>query len=241
VELAGELMPTATKTIDLNQPEAAREAGAELATSSAALVTQLGERPIVTVADLELAAEDRRTLGAAIGRVEEFFAPLKKMAYDLHRGLCSRENAILSPLRTLDARRAGDISAFKMKADAERRERERELGEQRRREDEARAVATAATLETEGEPEMAAAIISEAMAAPAPVVVLPDETRAAGVGFTRRWYWRFAGNDEARALRLVPREFLTLDTKKLGAYVRNMKDATRIPGIEVYYVDDPRR
>jgi hypothetical protein len=39
---------------------------------------------------------------------------------------------------------------------------------------------------------------------------------------------------KARAIQLVPREFLTLDTVKINAYVRSHGASARIPGIEIY-------
>ena len=42
-------------------------------------------------------------------------------------------------------------------------------------------------------------------------------------------------------MQLIPREFLCVDEKKLGAHIRAMKDSAKVPGIEIYYVDDPVR
>ena len=99
---------------------------------------------------------------------------------------------------------------------------------------------------------MAAAVMDEAIAAPMPIAVLPDVTRQVeGLKFTRRWLWRYAGGPKeiektpaaivTRAMELTPREFLRHDDKKIGAYVRAMKGTGKIPGIEIYYVDDPVR
>jgi hypothetical protein len=78
--------------------------------------------------------------------------------------------------------------------------------------------------------------VEEALTAPAPVVVLPDTTKTVeGLKFTRRWLWRVTQE------RLVPREYLCLDDKKIGAYARAMKGSGQIPGIEIYFVDDPVR
>ena len=45
----------------------------------------------------------------------------------------------------------------------------------------------------------------------------------------------------ARTMKLLPREFLIPDEKKIGAYARSMKGSGAIPGVDIYYVDDPTR
>ena len=58
-----------------------------------------------------------------------------------------------------------------------------------------------------------------------------DETIRAGettVSIVRRWKWKITDSDR------VPKEYLTLDEKKINAVVRSQKENTDIPGIEVY-------
>lgn len=241
-----------SNVIDFIQPDKAKEVGGELETTSKSLATRLGPTAITDTASLEQAVLDRQAIGDAIKRVEEFFAPFKQMAHRLHKALCDRETEILTPLRRVDTTKRTAISEFKAAQDRIREQRERELAEARRRDDEARAAADAAALEAAGRPEEAAAVIEQAIAAPETIVVLEDETaKVDGLKFTRRWYWRFAGGPKeiektppaivTRTMQLIPREFLCLDEKKIGAYVRSMKETARIPGLDVYYVDDPTR
>lgn len=241
------------KVLDFNQPDTAKVVGRELETTSQSLVLRLdGDHTIADIVDLEQAVSDRQLLGDAIKRVEEFFAPFKKMAHDLHKALCNRESEILAPLQRIDGLKRGAISLFKAEQDRIRADREREIAEQQRRDAEARASAEAAALERAGDHAMAAAVMEEAIAAPMPVAVLPDETKQVdGLKFTRRWLWRYAGGPKelkatppailARTMQLIPREFLCVDEKKLGAYVRSMKNSGKVPGVEIYYVDDPVR
>jgi hypothetical protein len=174
------------------------------------------------------------------------------MAHKLHQALCDQESEILRPLQRLDALKRSAIAAFKNREDEDRRQRERAEAEQLRRQREETAAREAAALEAEGEHATAAAVIEEAITAPAPVVVLPDTTRTVeGLHFTRRWCWRYAGGPAdvrntppdvlARALAMLPASFLMIDEKKIGAYARSMKASARVPGIEFYAVDDPRR
>ena len=229
-------MTKPSNVLDFNQPDTAKGVGGELEAVTGALVARVG---VVTVSDrasLTQAVLDRQQIGETIGGVEAFFAPLEKAAYKLHKMLCERENEVLAPLVTLDRAIKAGISTFKAARSAPPAARARGSRQRRRREDEARAADEAAALEAAGDHALAAAVVDEAIAAPAPVVVLPDTTKGVdGLHFTRRWLWR--RSNEA----LVPREFLTLDEKKIGAYVRAMKGSGAIPGIEIYYTDDPTR
>lgn len=229
------------------------KAGAELDTTVAPLVERLAAPLVITsVDDLADAVEQRAHIGNAIARVVEWFAPLKKSAHQLHADLCERERGYLAPLQALDAARKSAIADYKARADRERETRERELADRQRRDEQTRAAEHAAALERDGHDELAAAVMAEAIAAPAPVVALPDVTRAvAGLSFRRRWLWRYTGGPDdvsktppavaERAKALMPRDYLIPDEKKIGAYVRAMKGGARIPGVDVYYVDDPVR
>jgi hypothetical protein len=239
--------------LDVTAPERTAEAyGDELVAEAAALVDTLQAPVIVDRAGLERVVGARTRLAEALARVVAYFAPLKAMAYKLHRAICDREAAIRAPLDRLDAQYRTAIADFKAAEDRERRAQEVAIAEAQRVAREADAAREAAALESQGEHALAAAVVAEAISAPAPVVALPDVTQGIdGLTFTRRWHWRYAGGPAdvkdtpphlvARALDLVPREFLMIDEKKLGQYVRAMKASARIPGIECYETVDPVR
>jgi hypothetical protein len=210
--------------------------GDDLAEQTTALAARMGGDAIVTVADHAQAVIDRREIGDAIKRVEAYFAPIKKMAHTLWRELCDRENAIVNPLRAVDGERARAISAYKVIEDERRKDAERVEADRRKAEQDRYALAEAAALERDGDRASAAMVIADAVAAPAPVVVLPDLVRTVpGAKFARRWHYRIT--NEA----LIPREYLTLDEKKLGAYARAMKASACVPGVQFYFTDDPVR
>lgn len=241
----------APAAIDFNEPNSAKHVGVELESTATSLAVRVGGSLAITDrATLEQAVIDRDQIGDAIKRVQEFFAPLKQMADKLHKAICAREREILDPLRKVDEQKAGAIREFNAAEQRERRRREEEEAAARRRDDEARAAAEAAQLEQQGEHELAAAVVAEAIAAPAPVVTLPDAT-AGVVTFTRRWHWKYQHGPAnvaktppqlvMRTLALVPKEFLMLDEKKVGAYARSMKSSGHIPGVDIYYTDEPNR
>lgn len=229
----------------------ADKAGDELAPANEAIVARLSLAPRVSdPASLAQAKLDRQDLADRIGRVEAFFKPLKASAYALWQTLCKRERTILDPLRHLDQDKAAEIREYHDAEQRERRRLEQEAAEAARHDAEARALAEAAALEQTGDADVAEAVIAEAIAAPAPVVVLPDPF--AGVQtFTRRWHWKYAGGPMdvkqtppdliARALARVPLDFHTLDEKKIGQYVRAMKGSASIAGLDIYFTDEPNR
>lgn len=227
---------TRAAVLDFNQPDTAKAVGGDLAADTVALVERVGVVRVLDVPSLEQAVLDRQAIGDSVKRVETFFAPFKSTAHKLHKMLCDRENEILGPLLRLDRAMRDGISTFKAAEDRARQQREREESDRRRREDEERATREAAALEQAGDHALAAAVVAEALAAPAPVVVLPDTTKGVeGLKFTRRWLWRVVHTE------IVPREYLCLDEKKIGAYARAMKGSGQIPGIDIYFVDDPVR
>jgi hypothetical protein len=245
-------MAAPNRALDIN-PDLARTAGSELEERTMSLARRLRtDLPIRDTADLEQAVEDRRQIGEAIKLVEDYFEPLTKAAYQTHRLLCDRRNDMLVPLQRVDKMRSAAITDYKADRDREREAHERELAEQQRVRNQEQAAAEAAALESSGQPELAASVLSEAIAAPLPVIALPDDTKAvAGLKFRTYWRWRYAGgpNDVTRTpgpvitrtMNLIPREFLMLDVKKLTAYATAMKAAARVIGIEFYKVDEPTR
>jgi hypothetical protein len=229
--------------IDLNRPEAATTAGGELAAQATALVARLAGPPaIASEGELAAAVLERKEIGAQVATVEAFFAPLKSLAHQLHKALCDRESAILGPLKALDHEKRAAMSAYALELDRQRRARERALEDEQRQAREAQAIKEAAQLERAGDHAMAAAVVAEAIAAPPAVVVLPDRRKAiAGLKMRRSWHWRYAGDDKAKALQVIPREYLTADEQKIGAHAASMKESAAIAGIEFYFEDLPVR
>jgi hypothetical protein len=194
---------------------------------------------VVDLGTLQQAVDTRAAIGKRKTSIVEKLAPPKSWAFKLHRWFCDLEAAALAPYDELDTYERQQITAYKAEQDRQRQARERELAEERRREDQARAAAEAAALESAGETAMAEATLAEAIAAPPSVVVLPDATKGIAK-FRREWKWRYT-TDEARALQLLPRAYLTVDTRKLNAYAKAMQSSASLPGVQVYYEDVPIR
>lgn len=171
--------------------------------------------------------------------VEGWFKPLKDFAYRLHRMVCDRENAVLKPLQAFETLAKGNAQAFRREEERKRREEEQRLQEIARREEQERLAREAESLEQRGESELAEQVLEQAIAAPAPVIVLASAIEPTkGVIYRANWKWRPIGGDtpqnRARAEKLVPREYMCLDEKKLNAYAKAHGASARIPGIEFY-------
>lgn len=205
---------------------------------------------VIDLPSLEQAVHVRSLIGTKKKTITEQLAKPKAWAFGLHRWFCELEHAALAPLERLDGYLAQQIRAFKVAQDRERQAREREQADQERRDADTRATHEAAQLEAVGEVAMAAAVIEQAIRAPTPVVVLPDVTKGVAK-FVRRFHWKFAGGPErladtppalvARTLAIIPRDFLAIDTIKLGTYARAMKGTAQVPGIDFFHTDDPVR
>lgn len=209
----------------------------EQANASTRDVLAFVEANKVVVTDLESlvrANTVRKAIGEKQKSIAAQLAKPKQWADGLHKWFCSLERAALAPLQILDNYERQQITAFNDQQTRERQERERTIAEARRQADQARATAEAAALERAGEHQLAAAVVEEAIAAPPPMVVLPNEVKAVQ-SFRRRWTFEVVTEAE------VPREFCVIDTVKLGRYATAMKDSAKVPGVRFYFVDDPIR
>jgi hypothetical protein len=63
------------------------------------------------------------------------------------------------------------------------------------------------------------------------VTIAPTTPHVAGVTTGEKWTWKAVNGDEARAVQLLPREYLQIDKAKLNAYARMHKGSARLPGV----------
>src|SRR4030095_16468247 len=192
------------------------EEGADV--TDAASYARVGDR-LVTV------ATHRR-------EVESWFEPLVSLAYRLHRLICARREEVLAPLATSERTAKMTRLALERLEAQRRREEEQRLAEIARQEEQARLAREAELLEQRQEPELAAIVLEQAVPAPPPVISIASTLPATkGVSTREMWRWRPVGGDtreaRARAVKLVPREFLDLNDKDLSADARAHGNASR--------------
>src|SRR5207244_356557 len=160
-------------------------------------------------------------------------------AYKLHRMICNRETEVLRPLVTFEATAKGNWDRHRRAEEQKRRDEEARLAEEARRVEQDRLAKEAEQLHQRGETQLAEMVLEQAVAVPAPVIIVASSLpQVRGVTARANWQWRPVGGDtpanRARAVQLIPREFLCLDEKKLTAHAKAHQGTKRIPGIEFY-------
>lgn len=234
---------TATAEPELKvSPEQAKSVGIELEANMTSMATRMvSSLAVVDIASCQQAVDDRKEIGEAIKRVKSWFKNVKDPVYQAWRVLCDRENETIKPLETADATLRAAIQKFTDEEERRRREREREEAEERRRQEQEHKTAVAAQLEAEGQSEMADAVLEEAIAAPAPVVTLPSvKQQVQGLKTKRVYRWRYTV-DLAKTLAVIPRDYCTVDERRVSKMVEAAKGNIVIPGITVWHEDVPVR
>lgn len=183
-------------------------------------------------------------------KVVAFFKDIKSAAYNAHKAITAKETQQLKPIVDARARMSRLKYAYEQEQDRLKREREQAQAREEQRRREAQALAEAEAL-SKTSPEMADQVLEQAIAAPAPVVVLPSSTAAvevAGVGKSKpRWVWRYRGApdhettwkqlspaDRAAVMALFPRQYCMPDESAITKLVTAMEGNVKIPGIEIY-------
>jgi len=185
----------------------------------------------ITVADQESYNEALQLASACktrITMVEDVWKASREAAYKAWKTITETIASFTKPLEEaakICSRKAYDWKSEEEKrrqieADRVRKENQKKLEDERLRQAEAVAA--------QGKPELADAILSEDTT----VAPVEPEKLEKPAGVTMRENWQFEIVDE----KLLPREFLTPDTKKIGQVVKAMKAATAIPGVKVYDV-----
>jgi hypothetical protein len=171
--------------------------------------------------------------------VEAWFKPLKDWFYRAHRMVCDREAEVLAPLRRFETDGKNNRLRLEQEDARRRREEEQRLAEEARRVEQERLQREAQLLEQRGELELAAQVLEEAIVVQPPVMTVASTLPATkGISSRENWKWRSIGGDtpqnRARSEKLVPREYMCIDEKKLNAYAKAHGASARIPGIEFY-------
>lgn len=209
---------------------------------------------ITTDSDAQHAAGMRVAAKAFIENIKEITGPSVKAGLAAHRAALAVQGKLLGnaemAVRLLDkalsgyqdrreaARRLVEAEAERIRQEAQRgaekAAREAEAVEQKRLEAERAAKAMAAT--RAGDPAAAERILDqpvEVTRVPVAIVLAPPVQTSAPLvleGVSFRGGFDFEVTDDS----LVPREYLSVDHKKIGAVVRALKEQARIPGVRVF-------
>jgi hypothetical protein len=120
-------------------------------------------------------------------------------------------------------KKLSDYSATKQRKRQEEQAKADELARKEREKLEQRA----AKAEAGGKAEKAELLQRQAAATVAPVV---QHQAPKVAGISERLVWRFEITDPTK----IPREYLSVDEKKIGGVVRSLKGDANIPGVRVY-------
>lgn len=169
----------------------------------------------------------RQVLVNLAKQIGETFDPIVAKAHATHKEAVSQRKKHLEPVEQAQKIIKRKMIGWESEQERLRREEERELQVEAQKQAEEEALRAAVAAEEAGDIEVAEAIIQEpVMAAP---VVLPKSVPKVD-GFVSRTVWKFRITDE----KLIPREYLMADEKKLGGIARAMKNDITIPGVEIY-------
>jgi len=153
--------------------------------------------------------------------------PAKQKLDALKKELLDRERQIDEPMERAENQILKPaMSRFQVEEDRKRKEEEDRLRAEAKKNEEDARLRDAQAMADDGHGELADAILAQPVVV-APVVVPRMETPA-GISYRESWKFEVLDPD------LVPREYLTVDEKKIGGVVRALKGETRIAGVRVW-------
>ena len=159
-------------------------------------------------------------------RIEEKLGPVVKASYDAWKKACAYRKEHDDPLDQAEAAVKAKMNTYLAEQERQRRAEEQRQQLEAQKAAEAQAEQDALLMEATGDAEAAEIVRAEPVVAP--VVVLAPVEKPKGIATQSVWKYRVT---DANA---IPREYLAIDEKKIGAVVRAMKAACNIPGVEAY-------
>jgi uncharacterized protein len=197
-----------------------------------ALVDNVNALVVRTQADLTVAADYLVAIKTLRKRVEAEFDPGIQEAFQHHRTLVAQKRKWTEPLDKAEATVKPKVTAFLEEQDRIRLAAEREAWIQKKAlERTAEAASDKATeLINNGDLDEAAKVMEDAnvKVQATPLVVVPPKPVAPAVTMRETWDY------EVVDLGAVPREYLVLNDKLVGALVSKLHDQFNVAGIRVF-------
>ena len=162
--------------------------------------------------------------------IDSAFAPIIEAAHNAHKKALEQKKKADAPLVEAESIIKPRIAAYIAEVNRKRAEEEARLREEERKKEEDRRLQEAIKAEAAGDTAKAEQIL-ETPVSIGKVRPITEAPKVAGVSIQKRWTYRVV--DETK----IPREFLTPDHTKIGAFVREMKDQAMIPGVEFFAED----
>lgn len=155
---------------------------------------------------------------------KEYFKDKKKDAEIAYKNVVKMEKDAIKPLQTFVEDADKVLGAYTLEQERLRKieeERLRKIAEKKADDEKLEAAEQAST------PDEAEAILNEETFTPPPVVQSATP-KVSGLAMRTTWKWKTINE------KLIPREFLKIDEKKINSRVTSLKSATKIQGIMVY-------
>lgn len=191
------------------------------------IVQWASDLAIATPEDYTLAAERLKGVKALKKSIKEDFAESKKSAKEAHAAICNQERGHLEPVEQAERMVATKLGEWYAEEERKCLDEQRRLEEEQRKRAEEDRLKQAAEAEAAGHSDIADAMISEPVIT-TPVVVASTTPKVAGLAMRENWKFEVVDPNA------VPRNFLIVDTKAIGALVRAQRGACNIPGVKVW-------
>lgn len=174
-----------------------------------------------------------RMLKAKMAEVTEFFAPMKKTAYEAHKQICDREKKILAPLKSAEEAIKKAMGEYALKKEEERKKAEEEARELAKKES-LKKVAESLAYEKAGDDKSAAiAMLDAQMADEASKSIVIDGEVPTAEGVSASHDWEIESVNEAEVpVSLSGITLRPVDTSAVMRLIRASKGTIRIPGIK---------
>lgn len=181
---------------------------------------------IVTATDYTAADNFCVGLKGLEKEVDEAYDENISAAFKAHRGLVAKKNKYAEPI--IEARKVikSKMGAWQTEQESKRKAEEARLQAEAQKRAEDEALAAAAEAQKNGDKAEAEAIIAAPIVAP--IVVLPSFAPKSKTTIQTRWDFRIVN------AALIPREYLSPDTVKIGGVIRATKGSISIPGVEAF-------
>ncbi len=160
--------------------------------------------------------------------IEGFFKPLKQAQDKAKQAILDKEKEEIEKVKPgLDYINKIQ-SRWNIEQEAIRKAEEDRLRAEARKKEEEDRLAAALEAEAEGETKEVVEEILDTPSFTPPPIVEKSVPKVAGQTMTTTWRWRLTN------INLVPRQFLIVNEVALNAHVKNLKDRSNVPGVEVY-------
>lgn len=171
-----------------------------------------------------------KSLKGLRARIEDTFRPVIDAAHNAHKKAIAAMKKHSDPVDQAESIVKHKVAGYLAAEEKKRQEQEAKARAEAKKKADDEALRRAEDLQKQGKTAQAEQVLNTPTT-PAPVILAKTTPDVQGVSTRKVWKFRIIDAN------LIPREYMTVDEKKIGGVVRALKDATNIPGVEVYAED----